>query len=211
MKRTNTVKLPRSLAEKVGNRKLVEVNVEDLITNPVQPQTRFKKNTTKYRALLDSVRRVGMLDNIHHSGKTMHIIHGHRRIEVLKDLGIKTVWSYLYDNITPKEEQILFEYLNNTNLSFGRKQKVDVYLAGGEADATTSRACKSAFEIGEFLHGNGQRYLHKIARKQMCTVTLNEATTGFVSRIRKDTAFLPTETDNGIKGTHTSILYFWGK
>ena len=153
----NKMNLPTELAKKVANRKLVEVSIDDLVINPVQPQTRFNKKSAKYKALLESVRTVGVLDNIHHSGTTMHIIHGHRRVEVLKDLRIKTVWTYRYDNMTPKEEQILFEYLNNTNLSFGRKQKVDVYLAGGEADATTSRACKSAFEIGEFLHGNGQR------------------------------------------------------
>lgn len=199
MKRKSSVILTKSLADKVSNRTLVEVNVEDLIVNPIQPQTRFKKNTAKYRSLLDSVRHIGVLDHIHHSGKTMHMIHGHRRVEVLKDLGIKTVWSYMYKDVTQKEEQILFEYLNNTTLSFGRKQQVDVYLAGGEADSQTLRACKIAFEVGEFLHGNGQRYLHKIARSKMCTVTLNEATTGFVSFIRKDTTFVPVESDMELK------------
>ena len=113
----------------------------------------------------------------------------------LKDIGAKTVIAYRYDNLTDKEEQILFRYLNTTNLSFSRKQKVDAYLAGGDADTQTLNACKHAFNTGEFLYGNGQKFLHQVARSKICLVTLNEATTGFISYIRKDDKFDASESD----------------
>ena len=56
-----------------------------------------------------------------------------------------------------KEEQVLFRYLNTTNLSFSRKQKVAMYLAGGDADGETVRACTNAFKTGEHIDGNGRK------------------------------------------------------
>ena len=195
MKRETTVTLPKGLARKVASRKLVEVNVKDLEVNPLQPPTRLNKQSRKYLELLTSVRDVGILDHLHYSSTTMSTFDGHRRLMALEDIGVKTVIAYRYDNLTKKEEQILFKYLNTTNLSFSRKQKVDTYLAGGDADSQTIKACGEAFKTGEHLYGNGQKFLHEVSRSRICLITLNEATTGFISYIRKDTEFDAPEND----------------
>ena len=195
MKNRNRILLPTSLAKKVANRKLVEVDVHLLRTHPLQPPTRLNVDAPKYKELLASVKDVGILDHLHYSAVTMNTFDGHRRTLALRDIGTKTVFAYRYDDLTEKEEQILFRYLNTTNLSFSRKQKVDTYLAGGDADGETIRACRNAFNTGEHLYGNGQKFLHKVARSKICMITLNEATTAFVNSIKKDKKFNPPDSD----------------
>ena len=195
--RTNNERavLTKSLARKVAKRKLVEVKVKDLEINPLQPSSRLNRDAPKYKELLASIGAVGVLDHLHYSSATMHTFDGHRRTLALEDLGVPTVLAYRYDGLTKKEEQILFRYLNTTNLRFSRKQQVATYLAGGDADGLTVKACANAFNTGEHLYGNGQKFLHKIASSKICVITLHEATTGFISYIRKDDKFDAVESD----------------
>ena len=181
--------LPHELAIKVRNRRLKEVGIRSLKTHPLQPPTRLNKVTAKYEQLLSSAKLVGILNPVHVSGNTMHTFDGHRRRMIAEDVGRTTIWAYVYDNLTEKEEQMLFKFLNTTNLRFSRKQEMHVYLEGGEASTQTKTACSNIFTVGEHVMGNGQKFLHEVARSQLCGITLNEAMTGFVSYIRKDKRF----------------------
>ena len=191
--------LTHELAIKVRNRRLVEVNIKSLKNHPLQPPTRLVKTSVKYSQLLSSVRLVGVLNPIHISGNTMHMFDGHRRTLIAEDTDRTTIWAYVYDNLTEKEEQMLFKFLNTTNLRFSRKQEMYVYLEGGEASSQTKKACSNIFIVGEHVMGNGQKFLHEVARSQLCGVTLNEAMTGFVSYIRKDKKFNCKKSDVQLK------------
>ena len=199
MKKNINGSLPHELAIKVSTRRLVEVNITTLKSHPLQPPTRLVKTSAKYAQLLSSVKLVGVLNPIHVSGTTMHMFDGHRRKLIAEDTDMTTMWAYVYDNLTEKEEQTLFKFLNTTNLRFSRKQEMYVYLEGGEASPQTKRACSNIHAVGEHVIGNGLKFLHEVARSQMCGITLNEAMTGFVSYIRKDKRFVESPSDIQLK------------
>ena len=112
----NKIKLPTELAQKVANRKLVEVQVNHLVTNPLQPPTRMNTDAPKYKELLASVRDVGILDYLHYSSATMHTFDGHRRTLALQDIGTRTV--YVSEAYAPRDITLTHISLSSSSIVY---------------------------------------------------------------------------------------------
>ena len=160
-----------SLAEKIKNRRLVEVKIADLKTDPNNPPERVETNKA-FMTLKKGVAELGVLDTIHFCGNTMLKINGHRRVESARQNGITTLTAYRYDDLTEEERNILFRHLNETSLSLTGAQKLHIFLNGGLVDGEFESACHSIIRIADSIApGAGMKYLETIRNKKKSPTT----------------------------------------
>ena len=154
------------LTEKVKNRKLVEINIGDLLINENNPPERTESNNA-FLKLKKGVRELGVLDVVHFCGDTMTLVNGHRRVKSARLNGIEVVTAYRYDNLTTEERDILFRHLNTTSVSYSGSQKLHTFLNGGSVDSAFTKTC---FEIIDILdsveRGSGMAFLQTIRNKK---------------------------------------------
>jgi len=160
--RSTTAIFSKSLAEKVSNRSLVEVDIEDLNLNPMNPPERTETNTA-FLTLKRGVRELGVLDVIHICGDTMTLINGHRRVASARLNGITVVTAYRYDGLTEEERDELFRHLNTTSVAYTGSQKLHTFLNGGVVDSAFAKSCHQIIDIGDSVErGNGMQFLTTI-------------------------------------------------
>jgi|TARA_Y100000310_G_scaffold29067_1_gene27633 hypothetical protein len=165
-KRKTTTMFSRSLADKIKNRSLVEVEIVNLNINPMNPPERVETNTA-FLTLKRGVRELGVLDVVHFCGDTMTLINGHRRVESARLNGITSLTAYRYDGLTEEERNILFRHLNTTSVSYSGSQKLHTFLKGGTVDSAFARACNDLIDIGDSVElGNGMQFLTTIRNKK---------------------------------------------
>jgi len=161
-KRSTAAIFSKSLAEKIGNRRLVEVDTADLNINPMNPPERVETNPA-FLTLKKGVRELGVLDVVHFCGDTMTLINGHRRIESAKLNGVITVTAYRYDGLTEEERNIIFRHLNTTSVPYSGSQKLFTFLNGGTVDPPFAKACHDLIDIGDSVErGTGMQFLTTI-------------------------------------------------
>tara|TARA_Y100000034_G_scaffold96541_1_gene117596 strand:+ start:815 stop:1540 length:726 start_codon:yes stop_codon:yes gene_type:complete len=159
------------LVEKIKNRKLVQVDICDLRTDPNNPPERVA-TTKAFLVLKKGVAELGVLDTIHFCGDTKFKINGHRRIESARQNGITTVTAYRYDGLTEEERSILFRHLNETSLSLSGSQKLHIWLNGGLVDNEFEKTCNDLMDIGDSVAlGTGIKYLNTIRNKKKSPTT----------------------------------------
>ena len=159
------------LVEKIRNRKLVEIDISDLLTEPNNPPERVETNKA-FKILKKGVAELGVLDVIHFCGDTMLTINGHRRIESARQGGVTTVTAYRYDGLTEEERNILFRHLNETSLSLKGSQKLHIFLNGGLVDDDFGNTCRDLINIGDSVSlGTGMKYLRTIRTKKKSPTT----------------------------------------
>ena len=159
------------LVEKIKNRKLVEIEIDELKTDPNNPPERVETNKD-FMILRKGVGELGVLDTIHFCGNTMFKINGHRRVKAARLNGITTVTAYRYDGLTEEERNILFRHLNETSLSLTGAQKLHIFLNGGLVDTEFERACNDLIKIGNYIKsGNGVEFLKTIRNKKKSPTT----------------------------------------
>ena len=137
-----------SLAKKVKNRQRVEICVDDLISNRMNPPERTETNK-QFLILKKGVRDLGVLSSVHFCGDSMTLINGHRRVKSAKENGIETIAGYRYNGLTSDERDILFEHLNSTAVHYSGKQKLFTYLEGGKVNDEFLDVCRQLEEIGK--------------------------------------------------------------
>ena len=165
-KRSTTAIFSKSLAEKIGNRSLVEVEISELISNPINPPERVA-TTPAFLTLKKGVRELGVLDVIHFCGNTMTLINGHRRVESARLNGVTNVTAYRYDGLTEEERNILFRHLNTTSVAYSGSQKLYTFLNGGTVDSPFEKTCHELIDIGDSVErGNGMQFLTTIRNKK---------------------------------------------
>ena len=169
-KNLKTVRKPRilfseSLVEKIRGRKLLEMRVDDLISNPMNPPERTELNAT-HSLLRKGIKEVGVLDVIHVCGDTMTTINGHQRVKSAHDNGTKTIMAYRYDGLTEEERNTLFTHLNSTSTPYTGSQKLFTYLNGGKVDSIFEKHVIKIMDVGDnYRRGHGMKFLNTI-RKQ---------------------------------------------
>ena len=159
------------LVEKIRNRKLVEVDIVDLRTEPNNPPERVATNKA-FLTLKKGVAELGVLDTIHFCGDTMININGHRRVESARQSGIKYVTGFRYDGLTEVERNTLFRHLNETSLSLNGAQKLHIFLNGGLVDGDFESSCHNVIRIGDSITpGVGMKYLQTIRNRKKSPTT----------------------------------------
>ena len=159
------------LVEKIKNRKLVEVRISKLRTDPNNPPERVETNKA-FLTLKKGVAELGVLDTIHFCGDTMLKINGHRRVESARQNGITHVTGYRYDGLTEKERNTLFRHLNETSLGLSGAHKLHIFLNGGLVDAPFESSCLDIIRIGDSIApGIGMKFLETIRNRKKSPTT----------------------------------------
>ena len=154
-----------SLTKKIKGRKLVEMRVDELIENPMNPPERIELSAT-HSLLRKGIREVGVLDVIHVCGDTMTTINGHQRVKSAHYNETKTIMAYRYDGLTEDERNILFAHLNSTSTPYTGSQKLFTYLNGGKVDSAFENHVIRILDVGDnYKRGHGMKFLNTI-RKQ---------------------------------------------
>ncbi len=154
------------LTGKIGNRTLMEVNISELNSNPLNPPERTASNAS-FLTLKKVVREFGVLDVIHFCGDTMTLINGHRRVESAKTSGITRLTAYRHNNLTEEERNILFIHLNTTSVPYTGAQKLFTYLNGGTVDKDFAKSSHQIIKIGDSVRpGKGIEYLNIMRNKK---------------------------------------------
>lgn len=91
--------------------KLVEMKMVDIKPAPYNPRVALAPGDAEYESLKASIQEWGVVDPLIVNKKTGHLIGGHQRLQVLKDLGNQTVWAVVVD-VPPDSEQALNVALN---------------------------------------------------------------------------------------------------
>ena len=156
-----------SLARKVKNRQRVEVHVDDLISNKVNPPERTETNK-QFLVLKKGIRTFGVLQDIDFCGDTMTLINGHRRVKSAKENGIEKITGYMYSGLTPNERDVLFEHLNSTSVSYTGAQKLFTYLEGGLVNPEFEQVCLELMNNGRHTKlKDGRKCLIFIRNKKL--------------------------------------------
>ena len=159
------------LAEKIKQRTLITVHLEDLNSNPLNPPERTASNNA-FLTLKKNIREFGVIDVIHICGDTMTLINGHRRVESARVNGITELTAYRYDGLTEEERNILFTHLNTTSVKYSGSQKLHTYLTGGVVDKEFSDVCNTIRNIGDYNgHNNGANFLDIMRNRKTSPVS----------------------------------------
>jgi len=175
------------LIEKIKNRKLVEVRIDELRTEPNNPPERVESNNA-FLNLKKGVAELGVLDTIHFCGDTMLKINGHRRVESARQNGITHVTAYRYDGLTEIERNTLFRHLNETSLSLTGAQKLHIFLNGGLVDTPFESSCHDVIRIGDSIApGTGMKYLEIIRNRKKSPTTFMIGVREYCKVVNSDT------------------------
>lgn len=165
MRNKNGVLTPE-LRKKIKNRKLVNVRVEDLKHNPMNPPERIETNAALMK-LKHGVREYGVIVPIHFCWKTMTLCDGHRRLETARANGVEIIQGYRYDNLTIDERNLLFKHLNTTSVKYNGAQELFTYLEGGEVSVSTVKTCSIIQKAGDYEElGQGMKCLTTIRKRR---------------------------------------------
>ena len=165
-RRRTTAIFSKVLAEKIAGRVLVDIEISELNSNPVNPPERTATNPA-FLTLKKGVRELGVLDVVHFCGDTMTLINGHRRVESARLNGVSFVTAYRYDGLTVEERDILFRHLNTTSVPYSGSQKLYTFLNGGTVDSSFEKTCHELIDVGDSIElGTGMKYLNTIRNKK---------------------------------------------
>ena len=143
------------LAHKVKSRKLVEVDIVKLNSNPMNPPESTSSNAA-YLTLKSKVREYGVINPVHFCGDTMTLCDGHRRVSSARECNIGSIHGYRYNGLTLKERDSLFKILNTTSVKYSGAQELFTYLKGGEVSEQFAKYCAAIIQAGDHIKsGNG--------------------------------------------------------
>ena len=147
------------LAHKIKSRKLVDVDIIKLNSNPMNPPERVSSNSA-YLTLKSKVREYGVINPVHFCGDTMTLCDGQRRVSAARECRIGSLQGYRYSELTIKERDSLFKILNTTHVKYTGAQELYTYLKGGEVSERFANTCASVLKAGDYVRsGNGMKFL----------------------------------------------------
>jgi ParB-like chromosome segregation protein Spo0J len=91
---------------------IVTMPLDQLKPAPYNPRVDLKPNDPRYRKLLRSVRTFGLVEPLIWNQRTGHVVGGHQRLKILRDLSVKEAPVSVVD-LSPEREKALNVVLNN--------------------------------------------------------------------------------------------------
>lgn len=92
--------------------KIEKISLEKLNPAKYNPRVELQKEDERYQRIKASIQEFGLVDPIIVNSKTMTIVGGHQRYNILKDLGMKDADCVLLE-LTEKQEKRLQELLES--------------------------------------------------------------------------------------------------
>lgn len=151
--------LKNFLRKGINKMELKQINIQDIKSNPAQPEARVSKQAIK--GLKSSIEQHGVLSPILISPDGV-LVDGHRRVECLKELGITSVSAIIFNgelnNLNPMQA---FRVANENTRKISALEYLDVYLSGGEVPHTTMK------QIVFIVEKLGRRMLKKLKSEKV--------------------------------------------
>jgi len=185
-KTKSSIVVTPELAEKIANRKLVNVNPNRLVDNPLNPPIRFNRKSASYLYLRGTIRDISkLLIPVHFSSGDCMLFDGHRRTMISRELGLSTIEGYRYDGLTETEKRKLYKILNTANLKYNGAQEWYCFMEGGDCSDTMKRSGDHIRNIGDWKDGNGHKYWVLIRDKGKNPETIDVGINMFINYVSK--------------------------
>ena len=127
--------------------KYLEIPVSKVKESVYNPSIRTDRENAKYKKLRSNIKINGLIVPII-VGADMKLVDGHRRLNCIRDLGIKTIPAIVNNNITPKNYDKMFVTANEDTLSITTAQECERYLKGALISDSTYKVIKELEAIG---------------------------------------------------------------
>ena len=160
------------------------VLLSSLKFNPLNPVIRTDETHHAFKALVNNIRKNGLLTPIVIANDNM-IIDGNRRTRALQLLGVKKVPVIMHNSTSHVTFDNLFVACNEDTMKINACQELERYLNGAKVKTATYHAIKNVEEVG------GRKTLRQIVNVNKSPVTFSIALSQVRSYTgRKDSAFL---------------------
>tara|TARA_R100001530_G_scaffold127901_1_gene97340 strand:+ start:87 stop:725 length:639 start_codon:yes stop_codon:yes gene_type:complete len=135
-----------------------EIEISKLKESKYNPKLRTDKANSKYRSLRRNIETNGLLVPIV-ADRSFNVVDGHRRLSCMRDLGSKTIPTFVNRRITSKNFDHMFVAANDDTMTISASQETERYLMGAPVvSKKVLKAIKALEKIG------GRSVIKTIAR-----------------------------------------------
>ena len=118
-----------------------EILITKVKESKFNPTVRTNKDCFKYKALRTNIKTHGLITPIVLS-KNLVVIDGHRRLNCLKDLGVRKVNAIIHETVTNRNYDTMFVAANENSMTITPAQEAERYLAGAKISKRTEKVIK---------------------------------------------------------------------
>ena len=144
------------------------VLLSSLKFNPLNPTIRTDETHWTFKALLNNIRKNGLMMPIAVANDNT-VIEGNRRLKALQILGVKKVPVIVHNGTSHLTFDELFVVCNEDTMKINACQELERYLNGAKVKTTTYHAIKKVEEVG------GRKALRQIVNVNKSPVTYSIA------------------------------------
>ena len=145
-----------------------EVLITKVKESKFNPTVRTDKNSTKYKALRTNIKTNGLITPIVLS-KNFTVIDGHRRLNCLKDLGVRKVNAIIHETVTNRNYDKMFVAANENTMTITPAQEAERYLAGAKISERTNNVITELEKVG------GRSFIKRIVNDKKSPMTYHIA------------------------------------
>ena len=145
-----------------------EVLITKVKESKFNPTVRTDKNSTKYKALRANIKTNGLITPIVLS-KNLTVIDGHRRLNCLKDLGVRKVNAIIHETVTNRNYDTMFVAANENTMTITPAQEAERYLAGAKVSERTKNVIAGLEKVG------GRPFIKRIVADKKSPMTYHIA------------------------------------
>lgn len=131
------------------------MNIDDLMPATYNPRKDLTPDDDEYQRIKDSITTFGFIENVVYNKRTGHIVGGHQRVKVLKELGYTEVMTAEVD-IDEDQEKVLNIGLNKIGGEWDYSKLQDLMLEFEQSNIDTYLTGFSQEEIQDLIDNAGE-------------------------------------------------------
>ena len=125
-----------------------EIEISKIKESKYNPTLRTDRSNGKYKALRKNIEINGLIVPVI-TDRGLNLVDGHRRLNCMKDLGIRTIPAFINRNITSKNYDNMFVAANDDTMAISAAQETERYLNGASViSKKVLRAIEALEKIG---------------------------------------------------------------
>jgi|TARA_R100000501_G_C2607398_1_gene102778 hypothetical protein len=124
-----------------------EILITKIKESKFNPTVRTSRDSLGYKALRANIKTHGLITPVVLS-KNLVVIDGHRRLNCLKDLGVRKVNAIVHDTVTNRNYDTMFVAANENTMTITAAQEAERYLAGAKISEKTKNMIVELEKVG---------------------------------------------------------------
>ena len=145
-----------------------EILITKIKESKFNPTVRTSRDSLGYKALRTNIKTHGLITPVVLS-KNLVIIDGHRRLNCLKDLGVKKVNAIVHETVTNRNYDTMFVAANENTMTITPAQEAERYLAGAKVSERTKNVIAELEKVG------GRPFIKRIVADKKSPMTYHIA------------------------------------